>query len=408
MEHIQSLYTRRKAVHADLLDLRGQVKGGELTPEQRIRFDAAQEEFNTLTSDIRRFEGLLDVERAMNDAEFARAGMTPAQRTQEQRLEEAFELALRRRDLTPEQRQLLQNTIRIEKRGTSTLVTTTDALGGYSVPEFFAKKLEVMMKWYGGVETVAFKTMTEKGGNYNFTSVDDTGNTGNQSTEAGTIAKKDTVFGTVILGAYGYDSGIIPVSAELLEDNGVDLENEIGPLIAERVGRIINTRLTVGTGSGQPNGCLTASAAGKTAASTTVFTVAELIDLQHSVDKAYRMNPACSFMMHDLTLAYIRKVDASATTTVIMFEPSLKVGEPDKVLGNRIIVNNDMPSTFTTGTKLVLFGDFSKYRIREVGGIRIRFSEHIYFEQNSVGYVGARRLDGNLLHAGALKHLKLA
>jgi HK97 family phage major capsid protein len=86
------------------------------------------------------------------------------------------------------------------------------------------------------------------------------------------------------------------------------MESLLADLLGERLGRLANTQLTTGTGTSAPNGIITASSLGKTAASSTAVTSDELIDLIHSVDPAYRQSPKVAFMFNDLTLAAIRKL----------------------------------------------------------------------------------------------------
>ena len=93
----------------------------------------------------------------------------------------------------------------------------------------------------------------------------------------------------------------------------------------------------------------------------------EIIDLKHSVDPAYRLSPSCAFMMHDSTMATVRKLKDSQSR--YLWELSTIAGEPDRLDGFPVIVNNDMASALTTGQKLVLFGDFRAYHIQDAGPV---------------------------------------
>jgi HK97 family phage major capsid protein len=133
----------------------------------------------------------------------------------------------------------------------------------------------------------------------------------------------------------------------------------------------------------------------------------EVIDLIHSVDPAYR--PNASFMMHDVVLAAIRKLKEQ-TTNAYIWQPGLQAGVPDRLLGYRYTVNQSMSSTFTTGQKLVLFGDLSKYLIRDVSTIRLVRLEERYADTDQIAFIAFMRTDGNLLDAGTrpVKWLALA
>ena len=86
------------------------------------------------------------------------------------------------------------------------------------------------------------------------------------------------------------------------------MEQLIGDLLGERLGRRANLELTTGDGTGDPNGIVTASSAGKVAASTSAITWDEIIELEHSVDPAYRMGPKVCYMFNDNVLRDVRKL----------------------------------------------------------------------------------------------------
>jgi HK97 family phage major capsid protein len=187
-----------------------------------------------------------------------------------------------------------------------------------------------------------------------------------------------------------------------MDDSAFELAVILGDLLGERLGRILNEEDTIGTGNSMPEGIVTGSVMGKTAASATAIGATELIDLIHSVDRAYRNGAA--FMMHDLVLAYLRKVQA-ATSGEFIFGPGLN-GEPDRIHGYPVVINNDMDSTVAATKKTVLFGQLSKYKIRDVKQIRLRRLTELYAETDQDGFVAFIRHDGKLLNTGGnpVKH----
>ena len=58
----------------------------------------------------------------------------------------------------------------------------------------------------------------------------------------------------------------------------------------------------------EPQGVVTGSTLGKTAAGVATITADELIDLFHSIDPAYRQSPRFRWMFNDATLKAIRKL----------------------------------------------------------------------------------------------------
>ena len=139
----------------------------------------------------------------------------------------------------------------------------------------------------------------------------------------------------------------------------------------------------------------------------TTFTADEVISLIHNVDPAYRVT--ASFMFHDTVLASIRKLKES-TTNAYIWQPGLQLGVPDRLLGYRYTINQSMSSAFTTGQKLILFGDLSKYIIRDVSSIRLVRLDERYADLDQIAFIAFMRSDGNLLDAGThpVKWLPLA
>jgi HK97 family phage major capsid protein len=137
-------------------------------------------------------------------------------------------------------------------------------------------------------------------------------------------------------------------------------------LLGERLGRLANSQLTVGVGTTAPQGIVVGSAAGKTAALTTAFTADEIIDLEHSVDPAYRESPKAAYMFHDLVLAAIRKLK-DGQGNYLWQAGNVRQGVPAQLNGRPYHINQAMSSAFTTGQKLIIYGDLSKYFVRKVG-----------------------------------------
>jgi len=319
----------------------------------------------------------------------------------------------------PEYRQVLEKWVRnpknltatewsvIEHRGTNVNVTTSDGLGGYIVPDEWMNELIKTMEAYGGMLEVSRVIPTSHGRTMYIPTVPFAGG-GAAATQKGHLITEntgDTVadvnFLEKRLDAYVYSSYEILISWELMQDAMFNVPSLILQIGGERNGRIVNEHLTVGTGTGQPNGAVTGSALGKTAASATAITGDEIVDLKHSLNRAYRSN--ARFMMTDLTLAYITKLSYGTTDTSV-WSPSFQQGAPDTILGHPYTINDDM-ADIATGQKTILFGDFSKYWVRQAGYPEIaRSDERDMANRRSVFYVFSR-YDGELVDGNAIKHL---
>jgi HK97 family phage major capsid protein len=112
------------------------------------------------------------------------------------------------------------------------------------------------------------------------------------------------------LSTYKFSSKSVAVPIELLQDSAVDVEGFVRKRLVTRLGRITNTHFTTGTGLASPTGIVTAAGSGKVGTTGQTLTVIydDLIDLQHSVDPAYRQLGNCGWMMNDASVKVIRKI----------------------------------------------------------------------------------------------------
>jgi HK97 family phage major capsid protein len=89
----------------------------------------------------------------------------------------------------------------------------------------------------------------------------------------------------LVLDAWKYTSDKVLVSVELMQDNSINLPQLLGRLLGERLGRATNLHFTTGTGTGQPNGIVTAATFTQaTTGSSTSITLTNLVNLYHAVD----------------------------------------------------------------------------------------------------------------------------
>lgn len=309
-------------------------------------------------------------------------------------------------DFTPQEQALYKEAI---KRGQ---VVGTDANGGYLTPDYFSSEVIKAMKWYGGVESVANVIRTTDGNSLSFPKRDSTTLKAALVAEVGTPGNTTITYGRLTLDAYKYSTGVFTVSNELIQDSIVNAESEIIEVSAESFGRAFNEAWTTADGSSKPQGVISGFAGlagnagiGKVGAVATAVTFGELVDLKHSLDKAYRGN--ATWMFNDLTEAAIRKlVDSQGQPLWTMGD--LKNGSPDMILGHAYTINNDMANIASAATPIA-FGDFKRaYRIRLVNGVGLRRLNELYATSDEVGFVAFMRMDADIADTKALKLYKSA
>lgn len=285
--------------------------------------------------------------------------------------------------------------------------TTTGSEGGYTVATEFSKNLIQAMKAAYAVRSVATGFQTATGAQMLFPTADSTSEEGAIIGQNGSVGAVDTTFGVASMDVYKYTSNSIALPFELLQDSMFNVEGYISDLLQLRIGRIHNRHHTVGTGSGQPRGIVTAAAAGKIGATgqTVTVTYEDLVDLEHSVDPFYR--PSGRWMMHDDTLKALRKLKDSQGRPIFVpgYETGNPGGAPDRLLGREIVINQHMPS-MAANAKSILFGDFSKYLIRDVMDTTLfRMTDSAYTLKGQVGFVAFQRSGANMVDVGgAIKY----
>lgn len=300
-----------------------------------------------------------------------------------------------------EQRSLLQTDSMLINGETRAISRGSDVWGTRG---FQAELVKSLRDFTGVIDAGARIITTANGNEIGMLTVDDTANSASTEKTEGSAAADDVdpSFASKSLGAFTYDSGVVLVPVELLQDSEVDLGSEILALASERIGVRLNQRTTLGSGTGQPQGFVTGATVGKTAASETAITYEELLDFFHSVGAPYRRRGG-TWQFNDATLAALRKLKDGDGRYIFTTGTA---GQPDQILGKPYVVNPDM-ADIASGTKPIAFGDFSTYRVRFVANPFVRRLEEAYATRRMVGFYVAQRADGRMTDAKAIKSFQM-
>jgi HK97 family phage major capsid protein len=312
-----------------------------------------------------------------------------------------------------------QDLVPIGPGHTRAMSDVTGSQGAYTVPQGFVYKLEVALKYYGGILQAAEYIPTDTGNLLPYPIIDDTGNTGEVIAENTVVAggagdgtgENDPVFSVKDLNAYMHDSGIVLVPLTLLQDSAFDVESYMLPLLSTRIGRKLNNGCTVGTGGGtMPTGVVTSAQLGITGASPTTFSYSELLRLEHSIDPAYRVrsNPKCGFMFSDAAFLQAKLlVDGNGRPLWIAggVSEGIQNARPDTIDGFPYWINQDVAAPGSSA-KSILFGDFSKFKIRQVREVHMTRLSERYAERLMVGFIAFLRADSALTLPSAIKYFQ--
>lgn len=272
----------------------------------------------------------------------------------------------------------------------------TPSEGGYAVPEGFVSEVEVAMLEFGGMREVSTIRRTATGNDLPWPTINDANQEGELVGENAPVSQQAVVFGNVMLNAYKYSSKTVLMSLEFMQDEEVGfVQTELARLLGDRLGRIINRHTTVGTGTAQPNGIVTAAAEGLVGSLGTGITYDELVDLEHSVDPAYRNGSR--YMFHDDSLAVLRKlVDLDGRP---LWQNNAREGAPDTINGRPYTINQHM-APMAIDAKSIVYGALTKYIIRQVMDMTLFRLGEKYIEDGQIGFLAFARADGELLDAG--------
>lgn len=380
------------------------------TAEENEQIDRIHDEMDKLQREIERLERHKEFDKALSESRGVISGLQDGEdRSHSDGVNRTVNTELREWLLNADERQPKRFHLRSlfapvdeeqmrELREARALGTTPGLAGGYTVPEGFHRQLETALLTFGGMRRVRSTVLrTESGNPLPMPTANDTDNEGEIIPENPDVkvGEQDIPFGQRTLGAYMYTSKAIRVSLQLLQDTAFDLPGYIAGRLGERIGRATNRHFTVGTGNGEPEGVVTGATVGATAASQTALTYEELVDLEHAIDESYRGQ--AEWMFHDHTLRELKKLKDGEGRPLWL--PGVAVREPDTILGYRYVTNNHMPK-MEAGAAAVVFGDFSKYYIRDVMDVLLIRLDEVYAEHAQVGFLAFSRHDGALLDAG--------
>lgn len=274
----------------------------------------------------------------------------------------------------------------------------TDTEGGYLVPDEYERTLVESLEEENFFRKLA-TVITTSGGERKIPIVTAKG-TAEWIDEAETYPFSDDTFGQVTIGAYKLAT-MIKISEELLNDSAFNMESYISKEFARRIGAKEEEAFIIGDGDGKPTGIFTAEKEDVTAKGAAI-TFDDVMDLYYSLRVPYR-NKAV-WILNDSTVKALRKLKDGNGNYI--WQPSIREGEPDKIL-NRPYYTSIYAPEIETGKKVLAFGDFSYYWIADRQGRSFKRLNELYAPNGQVGFLASQRVDGKLILSEAVKTLKI-
>lgn len=204
----------------------------------------------------------------------------------------------------------------------------------------------------------------------------------------------------------------LPGSFEIFEDSA--LQAQLPALIAESFDYLESDAFVVGSGSGAPNGVVTAVTAvtASRVSPTTggTFTTASAVDvfkLLNAIPSRYE--DSATWMANKITFNTIKQMSTGSQGSYFWTDFNDAVGSP--LLGSPVKKSSSMVSAVTTGSNLIVLGDFSQYIVFDRIGTVVEFMPIV---TNSSGLptgqralVAHKRVGGDAPNPDAFRVLKL-
>ena len=404
---LKKLIEKQNVIWTRMQEIQAAAEKDGWTAESRTNWDAAEKDLDEVSGDIAR------AERAVKLAEVDRRQIVDTGRpdddtgadeaaTRDAAYQEAFGVYLREGigATTREQRHLLMEG-RVDDKQIRALTGGTDAAGGFLVPDEFLNKLTETLKAFGGLLNEANVITTSTGAKMTWPTVDDTGNVGALLADNTQITDLDPTFGENQLDAYTFTSRQVRVPWNLLQDEAFNLEQWLAKALGERIGRALAPYLVAGTGTGQPQGLVSAATVGVTAAGVAAITYDELIELEYSVNAAYRTN--AKYVFADQAFKAVRKLkDADGRP---IWVPVPAPGFPATINGYSYSVEYSMDAPAAT-KRTVLFGDIKQaFTVRQVKAVTLVTMKERYADFLQNGYFSFARFDSVVDDSNAVRAL---
>ena len=375
----------------DILDV-ASAEGRNLSAEETEKYDRIEADVDGFTATVDRQEKQVRAEstikETVSEARSTYKAMTKQDRVGSDEYRDAFDKYMR-----------YGNNALVGEEA-RTLNEGSDAEGGYLTESVLERKLIEGLQDNNIMRSLS--TVINTTSDRNISVVDTVGEAAWLG-EGGTYLPVDTDFTQVSLGAYKATT-LLLVSEELMQDSVFDLTTFISSIFSRRLGELEEAAMIAGTGSGQPTGAVNGASAGHTLATINTWTADDLLDFQYSLKRQYRRNGSVIF--NDASIKDIRKLQDANDHWI--WQPSMRDGEPDRLLGNPIYSSYDMAvPADDPSSKCGLFGDFKMaYYIADRGATSFQRLNELYaVSTGSVGFRAYRRVDGKVVLPEAMKLL---
>ena len=282
---------------------------------------------------------------------------------------------------------------------TNALLSDTNPIAGYLLPEEFETKLTDAMNSIGvirglctEVKTSVDRIMPIVNGHGQPQWVPD----------GGAVPLVRDAFDRVVLDSHVL-AATIRVTSELLKESAIDIEQYLAESFADRMALAEEEAFIAGDGVDKPLGLIHQAKVGCETQTVGVVSIEDVLNLIFSVPEKHRRNGV--LLMNEHTLLELYK-QCMAKGTNLWFGRT-NDGKDDTIFGYRIVRSPAMPVA-ESGNTPILFGDFKKVYINDCGKRGFKRMHELYAVNDHVGFMLGERVGIKLMVPDAIKGLKIA
>lgn len=407
-DEAKRLHERRSQAAAEYKSVLAEAEGRAFTPDERVKLDAMDTELSDLD---KRLKSVLDVEARGKETDSAFAELETRQRTTGGPVMGSNWLVAPDVKAWTEMRsgQAMVEIGRQTRGSINTRSLLTTGSSSATIPvDFYDQLISYLIEVSGLLQTGPTVLNTAGGETLQIPTVT-SHPTAATAAQGGVIPSGDPAFAQKTLAAqkFGWQGSL---ARELIDDTAVDLLGYLAMAAGRSLGNTFGSALLLG-GNGITAGLVPSVSSTVTGAVSGSIATANgqviggpsygnLVDLEYSVIAPYRQSRSCYWLAADQSIGQLRKLTDTVGRPI--WEPSTVLGSPDLLLGKPLVADPYM-ALFGHSNVSVLFGDFSQYFVRLVGGIRFERSDDFQFGNDLVTFRALIRGDGNLADANAIK-----
>lgn len=282
------------------------------------------------------------------------------------------------------------------------LTTSDDSQAGYLAPAEYANEVIKGIQEFSPIRTIArvYNTSAKR--------VEFPKRTGVLSAtwagDAVTVTNSEPTYGLEAIDANTL-MAVSKVTNEMLEDSAFNLAEFLQADMAEQFGVAEGTAFVSGNGVKRPEGFMTASGVGSVnGGHATVLTADGIIKLAFEPKTAYAA--VGTFVLNRNTLEEVYKLKDGQGQ--YLYRPNQETGKAPTIQGKPYLECTDMPD-IGANTYPIAFGDFRRgFMIVDRLQIAVVRDDVSLAEQDTVRFIGRKRVGGQVVLAEAVKKLKIA